>query len=126
MSELAMMAQDNTKQSDDRALYNEEFQQLMAYIRDTKDKDFNGVKLFDGSSVDITIDADGNTFTIGGVDLGASVYSDALKEQSWKVGGSDIYQTSKAGYVVNSDVWKLNTAANKLNQDLYYLSLIHI
>ena len=120
MSELAMMAQDNTKQSDDRALYNEEFQQLMAYIRDTKDKDFNGVPLFDGSSVDITIDADGNTFTIGGVDLGASVYSDALKEQSWKVGASDIYQTSKAGYVVNSDVWKLNTDANKLNQDMYY------
>ncbi len=125
MSELAMMAQDNTKQADDRALYNEEFQQLMAYVRDTKDKDFNGVPLFDGSSVDITIDADGNTFTIGGVDLGASVYSDALKEQSWKVGGSDIYQTSKAGYVVNSDVWKLTADANadgynKLNQDLYY------
>lgn len=120
MSELAMMAQDNTKQSSDRALYNEEFQQLMAYVRDSKDKDFNGVPLFDGSSVDITIDADGNTFTIGGVDLGASVYSDALKEQSWKVGASDIYQTSKAGYVVNSDVWKLNTGANKLNQDLYY------
>ena len=120
MSELAMMAQDNTKQSSDRALYNEEFQQLMAYVRDSKDKDFNGVPLFDGSSVDITIDADGNTFTIGGVDLGASVYSDALKEQSWKVGASDIYQTSKAGYVVNSDVWKLNTDANKLNQDMYY------
>jgi len=120
MSELAMMAQDNTKQSDDRALYNEEFQQLMAYIRDTKDKDFNGVPLFDGSSVDITIDADGNTFTIGGVDLGASVYSNALKEQSWKVGPSDIYQTSKAGYVVNSDVWKLETGAHKLNQDMYY------
>jgi flagellin len=120
MSELAMMAQDNTKQSSDRALYNEEFQQLMAYVRDTKDKDFNGVPLFDGSSVDITIDADGNTFTIGGVDLGASVYSDALKEQSWKVGGSDIYKTSKAGYVVNSDVWKLETSAHKLNQDLYY------
>ena len=119
MSELAMMAQDNTKQSSDRALYNEEFQQLMAYVRDTKDKDFNGVPLFDGSSVDITIDADGNTFTIGGVDLGASVYSDALKEQSWKT-TQEIYKTSKAGYVVNSDVWKLNTAANKLNQDLYY------
>jgi flagellin len=119
MSELAMMAQDNTKQSSDRALYNEEFQQLMAYVRDSKDKDFNGLPLFDGSSVDITIDADGNTFTIGGVDLGASVYSDALKEQSWKT-TQEIYQTSKAGYVVNSDVWKLNTAANKLNQDMYY------
>jgi flagellin len=120
MSELAMMAQDNTKQATDRALYNEEFQQLMAYVRDSKDKDFNGVKLFDGSSVDITIDAEGNTFTIGGVNLDAAVYSDALEEQSWKVGGDDIWKTSKAGYIVNDDVWKLNTEAHKLNQHLYY------
>ena len=91
MSELAMMAQDNTKQASDSSLYNEEFQQLMAYVRDSKDKDFNGVKLFDGSSVDITIDADGNTFTIGGVNLDASVYSDALEEQSWKIGSNDIW-----------------------------------
>ena len=119
MSELAMMAQDNTKQADDRALYNEEFQQLMAYIRDTRSKDFNGVELFDGSSVDITIDADGNTFTIGGVDLGASVYSDALKEQTWQT-TQEIYKTSKAGYVVNENIWKLETGAHKLNQDMYY------
>ena len=119
MSELAMMAQDNTKQSSDRALYNEEFQQLMAYIRDSRDKDFNGVPLFDGSSVDITIDADGNTFTIGGVDLGSSVYADALQQQSWQT-TQEIYETSKSGYVVNSDVWKLGTTAHKLNQDLYY------
>ena len=96
MSELCMLAQDNTKQDDDRALYNEEFQQLMAFIRDSRDKDFNGVKLFDGSAVDITIDTEGNTFNISGVDLGSSVYSDALKEQSWKVGSSPIYKTSKA------------------------------
>jgi flagellin len=120
MSELAMMAQDNTKQASDRALYNEEFQQLMAYVRDSKDKDFNGVALFDGSSVDITIDADGNTFTIGGVDLGSSVYSDALKEQSWKVGSNPIYQTSRAGYVVNTDIWELDTTAYKLTNDMYY------
>ena len=120
MTELAMMAQDNTKQSSDRALYNEEFQQLMAYVRDTKDKDFNGVPLFDGSSVDITIDADGNTFTIGGVDLDASVYSDALKQQSWKVGSNPIYQTSRAGYVVNTDIWELDITAYKLTNDMYY------
>ena len=119
MSELAMMAQDNTKQADDRALYNEEFQQLMAYIRDTRSKDFNGVELFDGSTVDITIDADGNTFTIGGVDLGASVYSDALKEQTWQT-TQEIYKTSKAGYVVNENIWKLETGAHKLTQDMYY------
>jgi flagellin len=120
MSELAMMAQDNTKQASDRALYNEEFQQLMAYVRDSKDKDFNGVPLFDGSSVDITIDADGNTFTIGGVDLGASVYSAALQQQTWKVGSNPIYQTSKAGYVVNTDIWELDTTAHKLTNDMYY------
>jgi flagellin len=119
MSELAMMAQDNTKQASDRALYNEEFQQLMAYVRDTKDKDFNGVPLFDGASVDITINADGNTFTIGGVDLAASVYSDALQQQSWQT-TSQIYKTSKSGYVLNDNAWKLTGTAYKLNQDLWY------
>jgi len=119
MSELAMMAQDNTKQASDRALYNEEFQQLMAYIRDSRDKDFNGVPLFDGSSVDITIDADGNTFTIGGVDLSSSVYADALQQQTWQT-TSQIYKTSKSGYVLNDNAWKLTTTAYKMNQDMWY------
>jgi len=119
MSELCMLAQDNTKQDDDRVLYNEEFQQLMAFIRDSRNKDFNGVKLFDGSAVDITIDTEGNTFNISGVDLGSSVYSAALKEQSWKV-TSQIYKTSKAGYVTNSAVSRLQTTAYKLDQDLWY------
>ena len=118
MTELAMMAQDNTKQSDDLALYNEEFQQLMDYVRSTSGKDFNGVKLFDGSFVDITVDAHGGTFPVGGVDLEASVYASALKEQTWKL-NSNAYETSKSGYVLNEDANKLTGTAYKLNQDLW-------
>ena len=119
MTELAMMAQDNTKQSDDLALYNEEFQQLMDYVRSTSDKDFNGVKLFDGSFVDITVDAHGGTFPVGGVDLEASVYASALKEQSWKL-SVNAWETSKSGYVLNLDANKLSGTAYKLNQDLWF------
>ncbi len=119
MTELAMMAQDNTKQGDDLALYNEEFQQLMSYVRSTFDKDFNGVKLFDGSYVDITIDAHGGTFPVGGVDLGASVYTSALKQQEWKL-TSPAWATSKSGYVLDTVATKLTGTAHKLDSDLWY------
>ena len=123
MTELAMMAQDNTKQNDDRALYNEEFQQLMSYVRSTRDRDFNGVSLFDGSYVEITSDAQGGTFPVGGVDLSASVYTSALKEQQWTL-NSDAWQTSKSGYTLTENAYKLNGTAYKLNQDLWYTSVI--
>ena len=119
MTELAMMAQDNTKQGDDRALYNEEFQQLMSYVRSTRVRDFNGVPLFDGSYVEITSDAQGGTFPVGGVDLSASVYTSALKEQQWTL-SSDAWETSKSGYTLNQPAYKLTGTAYKLNQDLWY------
>jgi len=119
MTELAMMAQDNTKQQDDRKLYNEEFQQLMSYVRSTVNKDFNGFPLFDGSYVDITIDAQGGTFPVGGVDLGASVYTSALKEQTWQL-NSEAWETTKSGYVLNQAANKLSDTAYKLNQDLWF------
>jgi flagellin len=119
MTELAMMAQDNTKQEDDRKLYNEEFQQLLSYVRSTRDKDFNGIPLFNGEYVDITIDAQGGTFPVGGVDLGSSVYSSALKEQTWKL-TNEAWETSKSGYVLNQAAWKLTGTAYKLDQDLWF------
>jgi flagellin len=77
MSELSILAQDVTKTDSDRDLYNAEFITLGAYIDDISTKDFNGVDLFDGSSLDVTIDGEGTTFTMAGVDLTASDYSDA-------------------------------------------------
>jgi flagellin len=72
MSELAMLAQDATKSDQDRALYDVEFQQLSEYIGSAAGKDFNGVPLFSATNIEITTDADGNTFTMSGIDIGAA------------------------------------------------------
>jgi flagellin len=77
MSELSVLSQDVTKTDSDRDLYNAEFTTLGAYIDDVATKDFNGVALFDGTGLDVTTDSDGNTYTMTGVDLGASAYTDA-------------------------------------------------
>jgi flagellin len=77
LSELAILAQDVTKSDADRALYNAEFQQLSAYISDTATKEFNGVSLFSTANLNVNIDSEGGTFTMNGIDLGATVYTTA-------------------------------------------------
>jgi flagellin len=77
MSELAVLSQDVTKTDSDRDLYNAEFTTLGAYIDDVATKDFNGVQLFDGTGLDVTIDSDANTYTMTGVDLADAAYTDA-------------------------------------------------
>lgn len=77
MSELAILAQDDTKSNADRGLYDAEFQQISSYITNTANKDFNGVSLFSNVSVSVTVDSDGNTFSMNGVDLGAATYTSA-------------------------------------------------
>jgi flagellin len=88
MSELAILAQDVTKTDDDRALYAEEFETLGAYIDDLGGKDFNGVSLFSSTALNVTIDSEGNTFSMTGFDLGGSAYTDAT--------GADISSISGA------------------------------
>ena len=119
MTELAMLAQDNTKQDQDRALYNKEFQQLMDYVLSTRTNDFNGVNLFDGGKVDVVIDPDGNTFPVGGIDLYSAVYESALKKQSWQLNG-DMWQSSKSGYTLNQTAYEITADSFKLTSDLWY------
>src|ERR1043165_2265628 len=69
MSELSILAQDVTKSDADRTLYNSEFSQLSAYITNISGKDFNGVSLFSSSALNVTIDSEGNTFSMTGVNL---------------------------------------------------------
>ena len=64
MSELSILSQDVTKTDTDRALYNKEFTKLGAYIDDLAKKDFNGVSLFSGSALNVTIDSEGNSFSL--------------------------------------------------------------
>ena len=79
MGELAMLARDETKSSQDRALYDQEFQQLKDYVIDTTDKEFNSVPLFNGDDIAVTIDSEGDTFDMEGIDMVTNTkYQDAL------------------------------------------------
>jgi flagellin len=77
MSELAILSQDVTKSTSDKALYNQEFQTLGSYVNDVATKDFNGVSLFTGASLNVTTDSDAHTFSMTGVSLGAATYTTA-------------------------------------------------
>ena len=72
MSELSVSAQDVTKTTADRSLYNQEFGTLQTYVKDVATKDFNGVSLFNGASLSVTSDGDGGSFSNVGVDLNAN------------------------------------------------------
>jgi len=105
MSELSILAQDVTKSDADRALYNQEFQNLGTFISNTASKDFNGVSLFSGSSISVTTDSDGGTTSITGVSLGSTSYTAAT--------GSDISTTSGAA----SALTNVKTAITQLAAD---------
>ena len=105
MSELSILAQDVTKSDADRALYNQEFQNLGTFISNTASKDFNGVSLFSGSNISVTTDSDGGTTSITGVSLGSTSYTAAT--------GSDISTTSGAA----SALTNVKTAITQLAAD---------
>ncbi len=75
MSELSVQAQDVTKSNSDRGLYQQEFNTLANYINNVSTKEFNGVSLFNGDTLKVTIDSDGNTFDMKGVNLTDSTFS---------------------------------------------------
>lgn len=78
MSELSILAQDVTKSDADRGLYDAEFQQLTEYVTSAASKDFNGVSLFSANALNVTIDSEGGTFTMAGVDLSVAAYTNAI------------------------------------------------
>ena len=75
LSTLAVNAQDVTKTSTDLANYQAEYTTLSNYITSAASKDFNGVSLFSGSSLAVTVDSEGGTFSLNSVNLGASAYT---------------------------------------------------
>lgn len=80
MSELATLAQDVTKQDEDRDLYNKEFQTLQTYITDISKKTFNGITLFQGNGLTVTTDSDSTDistmgFYMAGIDLNSGNYT---------------------------------------------------
>jgi flagellin len=80
MSELAVLAQDVTKTTSDRALYQQEFTALGNYISNVSTQSFNGVSLFDGSALHVTTDSEGNTFQMSGINLASGTYATAAAD----------------------------------------------
>src|SRR5256714_2258320 len=105
MSELSILSQDVTKTDTDRGLYNSEFTTLAAYITNVASKDFNGVTLFSSSALSVTTDGDGNTFSMAGVNLGASAYTTAT--------GSSVSTASTAATALTN----VKAAINQLASD---------
>jgi flagellin len=80
MSELAVQAQDVTKSDSDRSLYNQEYQTLASFVNDIGTKDFNGVSLFNGDTLNVTTDSAGDVFAMGGINLSSTSYTNATSD----------------------------------------------
>jgi len=114
MSELGLLSKDVTKNSNDIALYQQEFEELQNQLRDTIGGDaatiggtavtsplgtFNGIELFEsGSGHVVTIgEAAGQTMTIPATDLRAGATLDIIHQSS---GAYDISLTDAADDVI--------------------------
>ncbi len=75
MSELSILAQDATKSDADRTLYDKEFSELKSYIATNVDKEFNGVSLFSSSPLTVTIDSEGGSFAMLGINVAQAPYA---------------------------------------------------
>jgi flagellin len=86
MSELTVLAQDVTKTTGDRLLYNQEMLTLETFVHSVANKEFNGVSLFNGATLNVVTDAEGNTFAMTGVNLGAPTYTNLYGDRVDPVG----------------------------------------
>ena len=105
MSELSLQAQDVTKSDADRTLYQSEYSQLSEFISTSATTDFNGVSLFSGATIDVTLDSEGNTLTMNGISLSSQIYNDVL--------GADLNTVADARLALD----KVKLAITQLSQD---------
>ena len=107
MSELSMLALDETKSNTDRGLYDTEFQNLSKFVTATGTRDFNGVSMFGGNAISVTVNSEATSnFAYTAVNLNSTSYTDATV-------GSAITSTTSA----TTALGKVKTAINQLASD---------
>lgn len=89
MGELAVLSSDGLTTSTERSDYQIEFSQLQAYVSDVGTKTFNGIALFSSTDLDVTIDGDGNKFTMNGLNYSATLISGGLF-QAYATGSTSV------------------------------------
>jgi flagellin len=83
MSELSMLAQDGTKSDVDRSLYDNEFQNLGDFVNATATRDFNGVSMFGGNALSITVNSEADSnFAYTAINLTTASYTNATSSSS--------------------------------------------
>jgi flagellin len=119
MSTLAVEAQDPTKSSAQLGDYNQEFQALATYITSTANATFNGVSLFSGTDdsttggLAVTIDGDGDLFTMTAVNLTAAAYSGATGSDISTSTGAVAALTAVASAIAALATDRANVGANE-------------
>ena len=125
MSELAVQAQDVTKSSSDRSLYQQEFSTLATYVNNVSTNDFNGVSLFGGTSLNVTIDSSTGTFSMTGVNLTGTTFT-SLETASVATNASGALTTVQAAISqVASDRATLGANEETLNNYSSQLSTLN-
>ena len=77
MSELSMLALDETKSDTDRGLYNTEFVNLQNFVTSSSTRDFNSVSMFGGNNFNVTIDSEGAGFSYTAINLTTATFTNA-------------------------------------------------
>ena len=121
MSELAVSAQDVTKTTSDRNLYQQEFSTLGAYVNDVATKSFNGVSLFNGATLNVTTDSEGATFSNLGVNLLGTTYATAtsgniIVHQRGAISGDEHRKRHQPARVRPREHWFQRRSAGLLQQ----------
>jgi flagellin len=105
MSELSMLAQDGTKSDVDRSLYDTEFQNLGDFINATATRDFNGVSMFGGNALSITVNSEAETnFAYTAINLTTASYTTATS--------STLTSTTNAATALANVKTAINTLAS--------------
>ncbi len=120
MSELAVLAQDITKTTSDRALYQQEFHTLGGYVGNVATKDFNGVSLFDGATMGVTIDSEANKFVMVGFNLaGSTTYSTAETSDISTIAGAQTALTNVKAAITQLASDRANIGSNEESLSYY-------
>jgi flagellin len=105
MSELSMLALDGTKSDTDRSLYNTEFQNLGAFVNSTATRDFNGVSMFGGAGLSVTVNSEANSnFAYTAINLTTASYTTATS--------STLTSTTNAATALANVKTAINTLAS--------------
>ncbi len=113
MSELSVQAQDVTKSDSNRSLYQQEFSTLATYVNNVSTENFNGVSLFNGTSLAVTIDSSGSTFAMAGVDLTSATFTSLATANVSTISGAQSAETAVGKAITQIGVLSAGLGANE-------------